>query len=1014
MRRTGLWRILFCLLPLSPVAADGDGIDDGAFRHPPKEQRPETWFHLIGGNVSKEGLCADLDAIRDAGMSGIQLFHGKSDFGAWPGVTNQIECLSEQWDDMIRFVADGCKARGLSFKMQNCPGWSMSGGPWITPTNAMRTLLWSRTDLEGGGRRSVGLPLPDGVREEDKNRDWRDLFVLAFPTPHGDNPLPLTPDSVVTNDSDRCVSRTFRFAEPVCVRSVEIPSQRQMNWDWPYALEASVSVNGGLETAIPQGCWQDGRIPFTVAVKKGEPRREWTVEVRHRQPVSVPFIRLYSAVRMYNWEGKAGWVLRGSGEDCAGASAVESSDSCERCRNVVDLTDCFSNGKLTWTFPDGAWTVLRIGHANTMARNGPAPEEARGWECDKMSPKGVEANFAGYIGRLVGGVLSEGRLDGMVVDSWECGRQMWTDGMEETFAARRGYPLRAKMPALFGWIVGSPEETESFLRDWRRTVGELIERNYYGRMAELAHAAGLEVQYETAFGDVIPGDILAYWKHCDTPMTEFWCPRDEAGTGSDDFKPIIPCASAAHVYGKRRVAAEAFTNTRLSWREELRKMKPCANHAFARGVTHLVFHTYTHNPRTDALPPGTSFGTRIGQPFLRGQTWWRHMPEFTEWAARCGTMLEAGIPENDILWFLGEDVDHKPHEKSPFPHGYKYDYVNRDALLERISVKDGLFVTPEGVSWRVLWAPCRYMTDEVRMRLDAFAASGGRVVYGTAAEVVRGIRPDVVVGPDEKDRVISDWRRGEEQVEWTHRRDDGSDWYFVAANNNDAYSGVITFRAEGDAFIYDPADGSISCADARPSAGGGVAVRLDLAPAESVFVMFRRGGGGKIRLVSCAVGRKSVPIGEWQVSFPSGWGAPENVAMSRLCSWTELPIGEEGRHFSGTATYTTKFRGTAGKRTTLDLGEVLFAATVFVNGKRVGSRWSPPYRFEIGDFVADGVNEVVVEVTSSWFNRLVYDAGLPEGKRKTWTIPYSMPSATDVLEPSGLLGPVSTTVWGLE
>ena len=132
------------------LAAGGTwAVDGGAFVNPSKDHRPETWFHLIGGNVAKAGLAADLDAVASAGISGIQLFHGQFG-GPWPGVSPQIPCLSKDWDDLIRFAADGCAARGLSFKMQNCPGWSMSGGPWIAPSNAMRNLTYSRTDVTGG------------------------------------------------------------------------------------------------------------------------------------------------------------------------------------------------------------------------------------------------------------------------------------------------------------------------------------------------------------------------------------------------------------------------------------------------------------------------------------------------------------------------------------------------------------------------------------------------------------------------------------------------------------------------------------------------------------------------------------------------------------------------------------------------------------------------------------------------------------------------------------------------
>ena len=96
----------------------------------------------------------------------------------------------------------------------------------------------------------------------------------------------------------------------------------------------------------------------------------------------------------------------------------------------------------------------------------------------------------------------------------------------------------------------------------------------------------------------------------------------------------------------------------------------------------------------------------------------------------------------------------------------------------------------------------------------------------------------------------------------------------------------------------------------------------------------------------------------------------------------------------------------------LDLGEVRDFARVFVNGHEVAALWAEPYRCDIASFVKEGVNEIRVEVTSTWFNRLAYDFVLPPEKRKTWTIwnvggrtpPCLLPDAK--LRPSGLLGPV--------
>ena len=999
------------LLLVALVAGTACAIEFEPFVDPSKEHFPETWFHLIGGNVAKSGLVADLDAVTSAGISGIQLFHGQFG-GPWPGVSPQIPCLSTEWDDIIRFIADGCAMRGISFKMHNCPGWSTSGGPWIAPSNAMRNLTYSRTDVTGGRPMRLALPVPDWQMEtrlKAEDLDYNDLFVLAFPSLAGDTPGFYETKPKESTDKDGVLKLVYRFDEPVSFRSLELPSPCHMNHDWAYDLGVSVTVRAGsgaaASTQIPQGCWQDA-VPFTMALGDMPPSAEWTVEIRHAHPINIRFVRFRTGRRLHNWEGKAGWVLRGGiGRTSNVAAPLRGDEGYVRGDTVLDLTDRFKGGMLEWTPPAGAWTVLRIGHVNNGMRNGPAPNEATGWECNKMDRAGIDAHFAAYIGRLASGPLAGGKLKGFVVDSWECRRQTWTRSLESDFRAARGYDFRKKLPAVFGWVVDSQEKTEDFLRDWRLTLGDLVETNYYARMDELARAYGMTAQYETAFGDVLPGDLMAFWKYCDTPMCEFWFPRADSGVGQDDFKPIIPCASAAHVYGKGRVAAEACTTMSLKWDEDFKNLKGTINHAFARGVTHLVFHTYTHNPRTDWLPPGSSFGHCIGTPFIRGQTWWKHMPEFTRWVARCETLLEAGRPANDILWYLGEEVGHKPNERSPFPPGYKYDYVNRDALLSRISVKDGVFTTPEGATWKVLWVPKRkWMSDAVRDMLSHFAKCGGRVVYGGAGEVVGGIVPDLTctgAGP-------SDWRKGERPIEWLHRRDVEADWYFVSANGMDPYSGEVTFRMEGDVTVWNPVTGSRYVPDILHVDGDGTTIKLDLAPAECVFVVFGHGGDDGDASSSAKVAivpRGGIPVRDWTLSFPAGWGAPSSLKLSTLVSWTDLPIGEEGRHFSGTAKYTATFDGKAGAPLILDLGEVETVAEVFVNRSKVRTLWSPPYRCAIGAFVKDGVNELRVDVTTTWFNRLAYDAGRPENNRKTWTI--SGPENGTPPKPAGLLGPVS-------
>ena len=952
--------------------------------------RPETWFHVIGGNVSKAGLTADLEALRDAGFGGIQFFHGQ--YGkaeAWDGVAEQIPCLSAKWDDLVTHAADECARLGMTFKMQNCPGWSMSGGPWIAPSNAMRKLVYARRD---GCGVVPELPIPAGFRDADS--DWHDVCYVAFPTPLGSaaDEDACVPATVETNGNVRIV----HFAEPVTIRTLELPSPSHLNHDWCYNPDTRVlfeaETENGWQTVCdvryPQGCWQD-LVPFSLACSEAT-AKTWRLSLASPQKITVPFVRFHSVARLDNWEGLTGHVLRGQMKRPypKQPTAAYIPHGAVRIVKPGDAL-CVGGSQFTATGADAMncvpprWTVLRVGHVNMKKVNAPAPKEATGWECDKLNPRGIEANFAGYIGRLADGPLKGGKLKGMIVDSWECERQTWTWRMEEWFREANGYDVKEILPAIFGWVIGSPAETEKKLLDWRRTVSDLVTKNYYGRMAELAHAKGLNVAYETALGDVVPGDILEYWKWCDTPMCEFWQPYtpDEGFVGHPNFKPVRPCVSAAHLYGKRRIDSESFTSMNLTWDENFRALKEQAVRHYARGVTHFVFHTCTHNPQTDGRVPGTSFGTFIGTPFIRGQTWWPFVRPFTDWTAECCAFLERGLPVVDVLRYLGDELDHKPDELEYFPEGFKNDYLNADVLFNRLDVKDGRFVLPDGMSYSAIWVPDSVLIlPRTRARFDALAAKGGRIVYGSADASVAGLNPQVV---------------SDTPLLWYHRVDGECDCFFVAACEN-GFAGRATFRTQR----------------------GSRTLSFNLAPYETLLLEFGKKGVRNLAPTAnhpLPTANSRLLAGKWTLSFPAGWGAPEKMELDRLVPWKDLPgVSEEGRSFSGTATYTTTVNLTTKPKGALllDLGDVRDFARVFVNGSEAAALWAQPYSCDIAPFAKRGENEIKVEVTSTWFNRLAYDYDQPPEKRKTWTVwnidgrtpPCLKPKAN--LRQSGLLGPV--------
>lgn len=1036
--------------------------DADLFMKPPKVHYPQTWFHIISGNVSKEGLTRDLEAIAESGISGVQLFHGQFG-GPWPGVEPQVTALSADWDDMIAHAASEAKRLGLRFTMLECSGWATAGGPWIEPSNAMRHLVSSRKDvIAGESGVTLDMPQPSG----EPWRDYHDIAVLAFPTPLDDTGKILEPESVSGNYADfpwknflagnagRPASlppceegKPWRldvtFADTVAVRTVELPSMNSINHPWCYEPGISIRITAragdGTETVVldaevPSGNSQDN-TPISFACSDPvKASRNYTIEITNRHHMNLWFLKLYSGARKNCWQSEAGWTLRNL--DRSSAHPVQNPEAYIRQEKIIDLTGKMTpDGRLDWDVPDGAWTILRIGHVNTGRQNSPAPPEGTGWECNKLDPSGPEAQFAGYIGRLQKGVLKGGLLNGMLMDSWECETQTWTRNMEQEFAARNDYGLRMWLPAVLGYVVEDQETTTRFLRDWRQTVSDLFTDNFYGTMSRLAKENGLTFTFETAAGDVFPADIMEYFKYADVPMCEFWQPFTDGYVGSINFKPIKPTASAAHLYGKPRVAAESFTSFSHTWDEHWDMLKEIADYHISEGVSHIVYHTYTHNPQQPFLAPGSSFGgPGIGTPFLRGQTWWKYMPQINDYFARCSYMQERGFPVADILWYLGDELNAKPDQNPDFLKGYRYDYCNPDVLMHRLSVMDGRIVTPEGISYSVLWLPdtCRMLPETLEKLLSL--VKDGAVIIGDAPECIATLnggakavkrfdravrriwgkgtagvrkvgRGKVVsgIGISEALALLGIDRDVKGDVMWNHRRTDGADWYFVCTEKGRDFSGTLDFRCTGKVEIWNPMTGRRSPAESVHD-GERTLVSLELPESGACYVVFRE----ETDLSECVTGEETetMPLERWTLDFPDGYGVDGPVAVDSPVAWKDLPVSDEGKAFSGTVTYSTSFTldKSDESRYVLDLGTVDMIAAVSVNGCKAEVIWAPPYVLDVTDMLRDGENTVTVDVTGTWFNRLVYDARLPEKERKTWVI--RRPGGHEPLRDSGLLGPV--------
>ena len=219
-----------------------------------------------------------------------------------------------------------------------------------------------------------------------------------------------------------------------------------------------------------------------------------------------------------------------------------------------------------------------------------------------------------------------------------------------------------------------------------------------------------------------------------------------------------------------------------------------------------------------------------------------------------------------------------------------------------------------------------------------------------------------------------------------HRQDSTADVYFVANLAREGGAARCGFAVAGrQPELWDPVTGTRRDLPDYESRGGRTVVPLEFAPTQSFFVVFRKKGA------PAAPGAKNFPDqvkvqelgGPWAIRFDPKRGGPDRpVTFAALEDWTKRP--EPGiRYFSGTATYRASFDlGAETARpeaiTSLDLGLVQHMARVRLNDRDLGVVWCAPWRVSIppGLLQAKG-NQVVLEITNPWANRLIGDEQEP-------------------------------------
>jgi hypothetical protein len=892
-----------CLI-LTASAASTDSLETG-FLNPPDSARPQTWWHWMNGNITQEGITADLEAMKQIGLGGATIVNVDCGIPRGP-----VTFMSPEWRDDFKFAVQEANRLGLELCVENCAGWSSSGGPWNTVTNAMQRVTTSEVRVTGPTNFSAALPQPPTTLDF-----YRDIAVLAFPAPadEGVRMKDFAPVASASGDEQPADKLTDGNAKTFILLPLPKrgkPQYAQLEFQNAFSAR-TVKIVGGK--GIPECNGEilvsdDGKTfrtlrPFAFG-RKGSPvrvvslgtqpvaARFWRVQFTAigakaaATATNIPLAEIELAPRLTidNVDAKAGFsgnaVLSSSEADDAAEGVVQR-------REVVDLTSKLTtDGRLNWHAPAGEWVILRLGYTPTGRNNHPAPKEGEGLECDKFSQAALDAHWAGFMQKVLDdiGPLAGKTLNSSLVDSYEVGGQNWSENFRAEFQKRRGYDPLKFLPAFTGRVVDNPAVSERFLWDVRRTIADLFAENYYGHFAELCRQHGLMNAVEPYTG---PFESLQCGAPADVVMGEFW-------SGSQGHPSVKLAASIAHIYGKTIVGAESFTASpeHGRWQNDPYSLKTLGDLAYCQGLNRYVFHRYAMQPWTNHWP-GMTMG-QWGFHFERTVTWWEQGKSWIDYISHCQFLLQQGRAVSDAAYFTGESAPVEMRVGNPaLPAGYDYDAINADVLLHGATVKNGRISLTSGANYAALILPPNDsdMTPQTLQRLRELVRAGatvvgprpqhspslagfpkcdaqvkkfadelwgkcdgtsvlensvgkGRIVWGKS---LANVFASQNLKPDFEFQGASATTR----LAYVHRVAGEADIYFVSNQRRQFDSAECTFRVSDKIpELWHPDTGMIESAPVWSAQAGRTTVRLDFEPAGSVFVIFRHAADGADHVVA--------------------------------------------------------------------------------------------------------------------------------------------------------------------
>jgi len=959
-----------------PSGPSGRGPADelaAGFADPPDSARPWVYWMWMDGNLTPEGITADLEAIRDAGLGGVVICEVNVGVPRGP-----VEFMSPAWRGLFKHVVREAERLGIEVTLNAGPGWTGSGGPWVKPEESMQHIVAAAVEAVGPSRFEAELPRParrpaffgeGGLPAElKKTMDgfYRDVAVLAFPTPAAG-------PSIADIDEKALYVRAPYSSQPGVKPFLPAPA------DFP-VLPISSVIDPSLIVDLTDKLAADGRLTWDV------PAGRWTIlrfgrttTGANTRPAPVPGLglecdKLDAAAFDAHYDAFVGALLREIGprrtDGRAGWTTVH--------------IDSWEMGAQNWTAAFREEFLRRRGYDTlpflpaVTGRPVKSMEVSERflWDLRQTAQELVLENHALRLKEL-------GRRDGF---------RLSIEPYDMTPCADMTLGTAADVPMGEFWLYGF------------NTAHSVYEA------AGIAHTGGKRVMAAEAFTSM---DTEAWRAHPASmkPLGDwaftaginrivFHRYQNQAGLEARPGMTMGPYG----VHWERTQTwwdmVPAYHSYLSRCQFMLRRGLPVADVCFlaAEGAPH-VFRAPASALRGDPPgPAGAAFDACPPETLLAYAAVDNGRLVFPDGMSyrvlvlpERETMTPALLRKVRDLVMAGATVIGPRPRKSPSLSGYP----ECDAEVEGLAAEvwgdcDGDKVTEHTFGrGRVIWNCERIKPGQTAPeKVNSTGPSApDRTTWDVGAPPLN--EPEqygdyaVVTAVLEKMSVQPDFS-SDVPLRWTHRRDGESEIYFLANPEDRVVETLTTFRVNGQVpELWDPIDGKRRGLAQYTIADGRTSVSLRFGPHQSFFIVFRKAAAS-----TSATGENfPVPVesatlgGPWEVSFDPKWGGPEKIIFENLDDWSLKP--EEGiKYYSGTAVYRKTFAlpqpaPVNDGRFWLDLGTVRNIAGVRLNGRDLGVVWCDPWRVDITGAVKANENHLEIRVANLWPNRLIGDEHEP-------------------------------------